>query len=194
MSDIYNLSNTTPNILYELVLGGVLASTLVPIFIRTLDDPEDDTASVVTTVSFVAIAVLTLVAVLLSPLINQLFAMPLSGADRERQLELGADFLAILLPQILFYGVTTLATALLHARRRFAPPAFAPIVTNLVTAAAALVSAWVVSGPNEGSTAQVYLLGLGTTLGVAAMAVILVPYIRRPGSTCVGGSSRSTRR
>ena len=46
-----NLANTTPNILYELVLGGVLSSTLVPLFVRSLDDPDDDTASVLTTVS-----------------------------------------------------------------------------------------------------------------------------------------------
>ncbi|MFI5044101.1 MAG: murein biosynthesis integral membrane protein MurJ [Acidimicrobiales bacterium] len=181
VSDIYNLSNTTPNILYELVLGGVLSSTLVPLFIRTLDDPDDDTASVVTTVSFVAISVLTMLAVLLAPLINWLFSLPLSGSELARQQEIGITFLAILLPQILFYGVTTLITALLHARRRFAPAAFAPVLTNLITAAAALVSAWVVTGPNEGSTAQVYILGFGTTLGVAAMAIVLVPYVRLSG-------------
>ena len=181
VSDIYNLANTTPNILYELVLGGVLSSTLVPLFIRTLDDPDDETASVVTTVSFVAISALTMLAVLLSPLINWLFSIPLSGAELARQQEIGVDLLAILLPQILFYGVTTLVTALLHARRRFAPAAFAPVLTNLITAAAALLSAYVVSSPNEGSLPQVYILGFGTTLGVAAMAIVLVPYLRKSG-------------
>lgn len=179
VADVYNLANATPNILYELVLGGVLSSTLVPLLVRSLDDPEDDTASVITTVSFAAMVGLTLVAVLLSPLINLIFAWPLSGADRAEQLELGDDFLALLLPQILFYGVTTLITALLHARRRFAPPAFTPALTNLVTAGAALASVYWLS--TAGSTAQVYVLGLGTTLGVAAMAVALVPFLRRSG-------------
>ena len=72
--------------------------------------------------SFVAISVLTMLAVLLAPLINWLFSLPLSGSELARQQEIGITFLAILLPQILFYGVTTLITALLHARRRFAPP------------------------------------------------------------------------
>ena len=179
VADIYNLANTTPNILYELVLGGVLSSTLVPIFVRSLDDPDDDTASVVTTVAFVAIVALTLVGVLLAPWINRLFAWPLEGAERAQQLALGDDFLALLLPQVLFYGVTTLITALLHARRRFAPPAFTPVLTNLVTAAAALASVWWVSTTRPNS--QVYVLGLGTTLGVAAMAVALVPYLRSSG-------------
>ena len=181
VSDVYNLANTTPNILYELVIGGVLSSTLVPLFIRSLDDPNDDTASAVTTVAFAAIAVVTVVAVLLSPLINLLFAAPLHGAERARQLAIGADFLAILLPQILFYGITTLITALLYARRRFAPPAFAPVLTNLVTAAAALASAYWVHGRTHTSITQVYVLGLGTTAGVAAMAIVLVPYVRKAG-------------
>lgn len=184
VADVYNLANTTPNILYELVLGGVLSSTLVPMFIHAADDPEgDDSASVIVTVGFCAITVLTVVAVLASPLINQFFALPLEGAEKERQLRLGDDFLALLLPQILFYGVTTLATAQLHARRRFAAPAFAPILTNVVTAGAALLVWWLVGTDRaaQDSTETVYLLGLGTTAGVAAMAVALLPSLRRAG-------------
>ena len=180
IADVYNLANTTPNILYELVLGGVLSSTLVPLFVRTLDDADDDTASVVTTVAFSAIVAMTLIGVLAAPWINRLFALPLTGADRAQQLALGDDFLELLIPQILFYGVTTLVTALLHARRRFAPPAFTPVLTNLVTAAAAVAAAqWFArSGADKG---QVYVLGLGTTAGVAAMAIALVPFLRRSG-------------
>lgn len=180
IADVYNLANTTPNILYELVLGGVLSSTLVPLFVRTLDDPDDDTASVVTTVAFSAIVAMTLLGVLLAPWINRLFALPLSGAERAQQLDIGDDFLELLIPQILFYGVTTLITALLHARRRFAPPAFTPVLTNLVTAAAAVGAAkWFARGGAH--MGQVYLLGLGTTAGVAAMAIALVPFLRRSG-------------
>lgn len=180
IADVYNLANTTPNILYELVLGGVLSSTLVPLFVRTLDDPDDDTASVVTTVAFSGIVAMTLIGVLLAPWINRLFALPLSGAERAQQLDLGDDFLELLIPQILFYGVTTLITALLHARRRFAPPAFTPVLTNLVTAAAAVAAAkWFARGGAH--MGQVYLLGLGTTAGVAVMAIALVPFLRRAG-------------
>ncbi len=177
VADVYNLANTTPNILYELVLGGVLSSTLVPLFVRALDDPDDDTASVLTTVSFVAIVGLTLLLTLLAPLINLLFALPLEGEQRAQQLALGDDLMGLLLPQVLFYGLVTLFTALLHARRRFAPPAFAPILTNVITAAAALISVtWIAS---DRSSLQLWVLGLGTTLGVAAMAFALVPALRR---------------
>ncbi len=86
VADTYNLANTTPNILYELVLGGVFSSTLVPMFIHTdrggpkrsgsVDGKAaPDAASVIVTVGFVAITALTVLAVLASPLINwQIFA------------------------------------------------------------------------------------------------------------------------
>lgn len=203
VADTYNLANTTPNILYELVLGGVLSSTLVPMFIHTGstgraapdqrqltgDSPvggapvPDDPVSVIVTVGFCAITVLTVLAVLAAPLINMIFVMPLDGAEREQQLLLGDDLLALLLPQILFYGITTLMTALLHSRRRFAAPAFAPVLTNVVTSLAGLAVWWLVSNgtTEDDSLLTVYLLGLGTTAGVASMAAALVPSIRRAG-------------
>jgi len=177
LADVYNLANTTPNIFYELVLGGVLSSTLVPLFVRAFDDPDDDAASVLTTVSFVAVVGLTLALTLSAPLINLLFAIPLEGEQRRQQLAFGGDLMGLLLPQVLFYGMVTLFTALLHARRRFAAAAFAPVLTNLITAGAAMLSvAWATS---QGGTTQLWVLGLGTTAGVAAMAVALIPSIRR---------------
>jgi putative peptidoglycan lipid II flippase len=109
VADVYNLANTAPNILYELVIGGVLSSTLVPLFIHANDakavDREDDSASVIVTVSFVAITLLTVVAVLLAPWINRLFSLSLDGTERARQAAIGDDFLILLLPQIFFYGI-----------------------------------------------------------------------------------------
>ncbi|MEZ5237544.1 MAG: murein biosynthesis integral membrane protein MurJ [Microthrixaceae bacterium] len=148
-----------------------------------MGEEADDPVSVIVTVGFVAITALTVLAVLASPLINQIFALPLEGADRAQQLRLGDDLLALLLPQILFYGITTLATALLHSRRHFAAPAFAPVLTNVVTSLAALGVWWFVANGHteDDSTLTVYMLGLGTTAGVASMAAALVPSIRRAG-------------
>lgn len=187
VADVYNLANTAPNILYELVIGGVLSSTLVPLFIHANDakavDREDDSASVIVTVSFVAITALAIVAVLLAPAINQLFSLSLDGAEKAKQAAIGDDFLILLLPQIFFYGMMTLGTAVLHAKRRFAAPAFAPVLTNVVISVAALSVYFFLdddTGPNP--TRTVWVLGLGTTAGIAAMAVALLPAIRRSGT------------
>jgi putative peptidoglycan lipid II flippase len=184
VADVYNLANTAPNILYELVIGGVLSSTLVPLFIHADDDPADDSASVIVTVSFVAITALTLLAVLAAPLINQVFSLSLDGEEKARQSAIGDDFLILLLPQIFFYGMMTLGTAVLHAKRRFAAPAFAPVLTNIVISVAALSVYFFVDPASDGpdSMRTVYVLGLGTTAGIAAMAVALLPAVRRSGT------------
>lgn len=182
VADVYNLANTAPNILYELVIGGVLSSTLVPLFISARDDHEEDASSVMVTVAFVAIVALTVATLLGAPLLNRLFAISLAGAERARQLDLGDDFLYLLLPQVFFYGMMTLGTALLHSRRRFAAPAFAPVLTNLVISAAAM-AVYFLLDDSSSEMRTVYVLGLGTTAGIAAMAVALLPALRRADVT-----------
>lgn len=184
LADVYNLANTSPNIIYELVIGGVLSSTLVPLFIQAHQDQlkgeGDNSESVMVTVGFVAITVLTVVAVLLAPWINRIFALPLHGAELRHQLDVGDDFLILLFPQVFFYGITTMATALLHSRRRFAAPAFTPVLTNVVISVTALLVYLVLKPePGKSEMSTVYLLGIGTTAGVAAMAVALLPALKR---------------
>ena len=49
--------------------------------------------------------------------------------------ELATDLLRLFMPQMLFYGIVTLATAMLNARRRFLAAAFAPVLNNIVVIA-----------------------------------------------------------
>ena len=51
LADSYNLANSTPNIVYELVVGGVLTATLVPVFVDHLQRRDDRATSAVFTVT-----------------------------------------------------------------------------------------------------------------------------------------------
>ncbi|MCB1004291.1 MAG: hypothetical protein KDB35_08915, partial [Acidimicrobiales bacterium] len=132
LSDAYNLANTTPNIVYELILGGILSATLVPIFVDHLEHDDDEGTSTVVTVAVVCLAVLTLVAMLAAPLIIHIYALRLPADDAAAQAEVAVPLLRLFLPQIFFYGLMSLGTALLNARRSFFAPAYAPILNNLV--------------------------------------------------------------
>jgi putative peptidoglycan lipid II flippase len=84
------------------------------------------------------------------------------------------------MPQIFFYGLTAIATGLLNARRRFAAAAFAPILNNVVVITMFLALPRIVDGPLtvrrlNNDDGLVLLLGLGTTAGIAVMALALVP-------------------
>ena len=45
LAGTYSYANESPNIVYELLLGGVLTATLVPLFVRHFEDGDDDAAS-----------------------------------------------------------------------------------------------------------------------------------------------------
>ena len=75
LADTYNLANSTPNIVYELILGGVLSATLVPLFVEHLEHRDDRATAALFTVAMSALAVLTAIAMLFAPLIAHLYAL-----------------------------------------------------------------------------------------------------------------------
>lgn len=177
VSDGYNLANTAPNLLYELVLGGILSSTLVPLFVSAGTEESqreaDERASVVMSLGLISLFVVTLLAVVASPLYITLFESG-NASDAAIRTSVARPLLFLLVPQILFYGMTSIAEAILHARRLYAVAAFAPVLTNVITTMA-FVAVGVLCSPAQltGNT-SIYLLGLGTTAGVAAMAFCVV--------------------
>jgi putative peptidoglycan lipid II flippase len=186
LADTYNLANTTPNIVYELLLGGVLSATLVPLFVDNLADHDDRATSAIFTVTLTVLAAFTAIAMLCAPLIARLYSLDTQGAQRSAQREVMVVFTLCFLPQMLFYGFTTLATALLNAHRRFVAAAYAPVVNNVVVIG--VLVAFLVRTSGEQSWTSVVrirddlgmllLLGLGTTLGIVAMALVLVPALK----------------
>jgi len=190
LADSYNIANTTPNIIYELALGGILSSVLVPVLVewmQTRGRPAAwEVAQRLFTVVFISLTATALVAILVAPWIIRLYTVRVgAGADEEAIRELATFFLRWFMPQIVFYGVGAVGAALLNADRRFAAPMFAPILNNLIVIATFLVFA-AMSPPPAGSHelatgAQELVLAIGTTLGIVAMTVALWPSLRRIG-------------
>ncbi len=184
LADTYTLANTTPNIIYELVLGGVLSGTLQPEFVRRLQPREGEDGwrdiSAVFTLAIVASLVLSGLFVLVAPELIRLYTLRNKGDVGAEQLALATDLLILFAPQVLFYGAISVSTALLQARRRFAAPAFAPVLNNAVVIAMFLAYPTLVGSRDLGTVRSdrgaVLLLGLVTTAGVAAMAIAQFPF------------------
>jgi putative peptidoglycan lipid II flippase len=191
LSDAYNIANTTPNIIFDLVVGGVLSGTIVPVFVRAIrrrDEEADwDAVSAVCTLVAVTLIVLSLVFVIAVPTLVKLYTLGLHGPAAASERRLAADLLYLFVPQVILYGGVTLMTAVLNARRRFAAPAFAPVLNNVVVIAAVLITRAMVHKPAPTvddllhSNAARLTLGLGTTAGVLAMAAAMVPSLRAAG-------------
>src|SRR3712207_5134 len=184
VNDAYNTANTLPNIVYELLLGGVLTSVVVPLLVHAQERDRDGGtayAQRLATLATAGLVVVTAVAVLAAPLLTSLYGIP---GDPE-QVRLANWLARILLIEIVFYGLGALAQAILNSRGVFGPPAWAPVLNNVVVIVTGglFIAA---SAPGDLTPAtitpgQVWLLGVGTTLGIAVQALVLLPLLRRAG-------------
>jgi murein biosynthesis integral membrane protein MurJ len=189
LNDTYNVANYTPNIIYELVLGGILSSIFVPLFVEVRrvrgQEAAWHVARSVMTVTIVVLGLISLVGMLAAPWIIQLYVRGEDPAEQAQAQLVGGQLLAMFMPQIVFYGVGAVMTGLLNANRRFGVPMFAPVLNNLVVIAVGVAFYLIVGRdvPQLGqvTTGEKLLLGLGTTAGVVAMTMVQWPFLRRLG-------------
>ena len=182
VGDAYNVANNFPNMVYELLLGGVLSSVLVPLLVHAQEDDQDGGVAYtqrLLSIATAALGVMTLLAVLCAPLIATAFVH--HGSQRS----LASLFATLLLPEIFFYGVGAMLMAVLNVRHSYGPGAWSPVLNNVVLIVTVAVF-WILPGPNtltpsSITTAQIVVLGVGTTLGIAAQALVLIPALRRTG-------------
>ena len=183
-SDTYSVANSIPNIIYILIAGGAINSVFIPALIRHMEDDVDDgkqfTDQLLTLVGLilVVIVILTIVA---GGLIVHLYATSLWTPQ---EFDVATMFARWCLPQILFYGLYTLASQILNSRNSFTLPMYAPIANNIIVIGTALIFISVMSTVPDAqtiTTSQINLLGFGTTLGVMAQALILIPALRKVG-------------
>jgi putative peptidoglycan lipid II flippase len=188
ISDAYNNANTLPNAVYDLMLGGILTSVVVPLLVNAAKRDADGGEAYnqrMFTLATLALAGLTLVATVAASLIVDLYAHDLTPAQHH----LTVIFAYFFVPQIFFYGVSSLAGGVLNARNRFAAPMWTPVINNIVVIVVLLMFI-TISGADTTSlsgsqvhisSGQIELLGLGTTLGIVAQTLALIPVLHRAG-------------
>ena len=185
VADIFTVGNTIPNTVYVLTVGGAMNAVFVPQLVRRSREDSDGGAGFtdrLITLTVVLLIVLTTIAMVLAPLLTRIYASPSYTAE---QMSLAVAFARFCLPQVFFYGLFTLITQVLNARGRFSPPMYAPIANNIV-AIGVFLSFLAVAGPAAAQSgtlnaAQTAWLGLGSTVAVAAQALLLVPFMRSAG-------------
>ncbi|MBP2365944.1 murein biosynthesis integral membrane protein MurJ [Pseudonocardia parietis] len=185
VNDSYTVSNTLPNIVYELLLGGVLTSVMIPVLVRAqaedADGGEQFTRRLLTVVG-AALLVATALAMLAAPLLTALY---LGSGDSQANPELATAFAWLLLPQIFFYGIGALLGAILNSKQVFGPFAWAPVLNNVVVLGVlvvfVLVPGEISADPVRLGDPKLLVLGLGTTLGIVVQALVLIPFMRRIG-------------
>ena len=185
VADAFSLGNSLPTIVYILVIGGSLNAVFVPQLVRRMQDDADDGkayADRLLTAAGLALLALSVVAVVAAPLIVDLYT---PSDYPQPAFDLAVAFARLCLPQIFFYGLYTMLSQVLNARGHFGLPMFAPIANNVIAIATfgLFIAIAGTSAAADGAltSREVLILGVGTTLGVTAQAVILIPVLLRHG-------------
>lgn len=178
--NLFVAANTLPNLVFELVIGSVVVSLLVPPLVAHLD--HDDPAAArrlargALGVAVVVFAGLGVAVVALGPFVVRLLGLGITDAAVVAdQVRVGWLLLALVVPQALLYGIIGISSAAQNAQGRFFLPTAAPIAENLVTIAVFLGFAlrWGTTVDLDTvGTDQVLFLGLGATAAVALHAAI----------------------
>ena len=192
LADAYNLANTIPNMIYDIVLGGVLGATFIPVFVERLAKKTEREAwksiSAVCTLAVIVLAVTTVIFLAAAPwLIDGFTAFTHSATHNPQQVELQRQVATKLLrwftPQLFLYGLLSIGGVLLNIRRKFGAPMWVPIANNVVCIGVLIVFAQVAPSPTLQSVAlspnQIMLLGAGTTAGVLVQALLLLPSLAK---------------
>ncbi|MCL2332769.1 MAG: murein biosynthesis integral membrane protein MurJ [Actinomycetia bacterium] len=178
-SSAFSVANNIPNMIYELLAGGILSAVFIPIFLeirgRKGKDEGSRFASHVMNLGMLALLVVALIGILFpQPFIwTQTF---LSAKDTAALRDLSSFFFRFFALQVVLYGFGAVVTGVLNAQRRFLWVALGPVFNNVVVIATMFWIGFSVSA-NHGvmtTTAKV-VLGIGTTGGVLVMFAIMVP-------------------
>ena len=181
VADAYALAVLLPSLIYELFLGGILYSIFIPVLVGRITGHGEEDARRLTNALFTLVlplmALLALLGVVFArPLVTLVVGFSPSGdvppADVRETTDLAVFFFRAFAVQMLFYGLTTIATGVLQAHRRFFLPTFAPVLNNLIIIGS--FAAFLFLRDADLSLA-LYVLAFGVTIGVAVMALALVP-------------------
>ncbi|HRA75171.1 MAG TPA: murein biosynthesis integral membrane protein MurJ [Propionicimonas sp.] len=187
--EVFSFAMTVPNSLYMLLAGGTLNNVLVPQIVRAVLHDEDQGKAFVDRVMTGFLLILGFLTVVLTFAVPWVMALYTSGSWRTEEMAEHWQSLLLMsyltMPQLFFFGLFFLIGQVLNARDSFGPMMWAPIANNVVSIAVLGAYIWLWGTNAAAGTgfteAQVWLLGAGSTVGIAVQTLVLLPYLRRVG-------------
>jgi putative peptidoglycan lipid II flippase len=182
-ADTFITANTVPNQIYNLIASGLLNAVLVPQIVKAARHADGGQAFLdrLLTLSLLGIALVTVVATVLAPLVPVILK-PSEGVWDPATRALCVAFAYWCLPQVFFYGVYTVLGQVLNARGHFGAYMWAPVANNVVAIAGLVGMFFWIGGfdrhtnlhaPGSWTPGQVAGLAGTATLGVVVQALVL---------------------
>lgn len=181
LASSYNVANNIPNMIFELVAGGILSALFIPTFLEVKEQEGERAAwrfaSHVFNLSVLTLGIVAIIGILLpQPFVwTQTFRLPAESAAGVR--DMAAFFFRIFAIQVVIYGGGMVVQGVLNAQRKFLWVAVGPVFNNVVV----IATMFAAKAVGADTTLGLVILAAGTTLGVIAMFAVMVPDMRRVG-------------
>lgn len=171
--DAFFVASQVPTLIYDLIIGGLLSSALVPVF-SDYTDPERRPelwrlASIIFSLIASAMAVFVILVELGAPWI----ALVMGGLGRgfdAATLAATTRLIRIMAPALMFFGLSGASTGLLYTLKRFRYPAFAAAVFNATIITAGLLLA---------RPLGIHSLAVGVLAGAGLQVALQLPDLPR---------------
>ncbi len=182
VASCYTVASNLPNMLYELVMGGMLITSFLPVYL-SVRGKLGRTGAAAYASNLLSLVLIVMGVLSIACLI---FAAPIvwtqsAGADAAFDFELAVWFFRFFAFEVILYGMSSVISGVLNAERDYWWSTAAPIVNNIITIASFSLYAFLVKGGIVGWREGLIILAIGNPLGVAAQVFIQLPALRRHG-------------
>lgn len=178
LTSAYQVANNLPNMVYELVAGGILSTAFLPVLMTLYRQQSTEEgnryASNLLNICLIVLGVVVLLTTIFARQVitTQTFVTGGEVAD------LATFFFRVFAIQVIFYGASAIFGGILNSNRRFLMPAVGPVMNNIVVIVT-MFTYVPLSAVNP--TAAMWLLAIGTSVGVLAQCVVQIPALIRCG-------------
>ena len=178
LASCYTVANNLPNQLYELVIGGMIVTAFLPVYLsvkqRAGREGANAYVSNLLSIVFVLMGVLTVLCIAFAA---QLVWIQSAGTDQAQMAD-AVYLFRFFAVEVLLYCLSSIASGVLNAERDYLWSNAAPIFNNFITIASFLAYPPLAAvNPGLG----MLVLALGNPLGVLVQVLMQVPSLRRHG-------------
>lgn len=180
LSSSYQVANNLPNMLYELVMGGMLVTAFLPVYMGVRREQGRDASNEyvgnLLGILLLLLGGISVLGTVFAPgfIWTQSF---LSGDGGS--INTAAFMFRFFAIQILFYGLGSVFSGVLNAHRDYFWSTFAPVLNNAIVIASFMGFAPV--SAQFGERAGIILIAAGTTFGVFVQMACQIPALGKHG-------------
>lgn len=180
LSSSYQVANNLPNMLYELVMGGMLVTAFLPVYMGVRREQGRDASNEyvgnLLGILLLLLGGISVLGTVFAPgfIWTQAF---LSGDGGS--MNTAAFMFRFFAIQILFYGLGSVFSGVLNAHRDYFWSTFAPVLNNVIVIASFMGFAPV--SAQFGERAGIILIAAGTTFGVFVQMACQIPALGKHG-------------